>query len=92
MNADYIGRVVCSKSGRDEGRSFIIVGIINNDYVYISDGDLRRVEKPKKKKIRHLDITNISAEEIKNLIQIGERVENGMVRKFLQSINSNEEV
>lgn len=91
-NAEYIGNVALSKSGRDEGRYFIVVGIINDNYVYISDGDLRTIEKPKKKKIKHLNITNISADEIKNLLQAGERVSNSMVKKFLQYMNSSEEV
>jgi ribosomal protein L14E/L6E/L27E len=92
INTDYIGAVALSKSGRDEGRYFIITGIINNDYVYISDGDLRTVDKPKKKKIKHLYITNTVAEDIRNLLHAGEKVSNSAIRKYLQSMNSIEEV
>jgi ribosomal protein L14E/L6E/L27E len=92
MYANYIGKVVYSKSGRDKDRVFIILGIINNDYVYISDGDLRPVEKPKKKKIKHLIITDVVADEIKSLLQLEKRVSNGKISSFLQSMNSNEEV
>lgn len=92
INTDYIGKVAYSKSGRDEGRLFIILSIINDEFVYISDGDLRTVEKPKKKKIKHLDVKSITAEEISKLLRSGEEVTNNMVKKFLQSMNSNEEV
>lgn len=79
-----LGKVVHSKSGRDRNRYFIIVGILNADYVYISDGDLRKIEKPKKKKIKHLNFTDIIAEEIKELITEGKKVSNSKIRKFLQ--------
>ncbi|MCM0649417.1 KOW domain-containing RNA-binding protein [Clostridium swellfunianum] len=92
MSTDYIGRVVLSKSGRDEGRYFVIVDIINENYVYISDGDLRRLQKPKKKKIKHLIFTKHTSENIKNLLQEGDKVNNNAIRKYLQSMNSNEEV
>ena len=79
-----LGKVVHSKSGRDRNRYFIIVGILNADYVYISDRDLRKIEKPKKKKIKHLSFTDIIAEEIKELITEGKKVSNSKIRKFLQ--------
>ncbi|MCM8710775.1 KOW domain-containing RNA-binding protein [Clostridium sp. SYSU_GA19001] len=92
MFTDYVGRVAYSKSGRDAGRIFIITSIIDEDYVYITDGDLRPVEKPKKKKIKHLKITDITASEIKQLLKQGDKVSNRAVKKFLQSMSSNEEV
>ncbi len=92
INTDYIGRVAISKSGRDESKNFIIIGIINENYVYISDGDLRPVEKPKKKKIKHLTITDTVADYIKSLLQAGDKVNNSAIKKYLQSMNSNEEV
>jgi ribosomal protein L14E/L6E/L27E len=45
-----IGRVVYSKAGRDKDKHFVIVGILNTDFVYIADGSLRKITKPKKKK------------------------------------------
>lgn len=51
-----VGRVVFSKAGRDKGKYFIIVDIIDEQYVTVSDGDLRRLSSPKKKKLKHLDL------------------------------------
>lgn len=81
---NLLGKVVHSKSGRDRNRYFIIVGILNEDYVYISDGDLRKIEKPKKKKIKHLIFTDIIAQDIKELIASDKPVSNSKIRKFLQ--------
>ncbi|NMA06645.1 MAG: RNA-binding protein, partial [Ruminococcaceae bacterium] len=52
-----IGRAVISKKGRDKGRVFIVTGY-SDDYVLIADGKLRKVEKPKKKNKKHLQLTN----------------------------------
>ena len=50
-----LGELVCSKAGRDAGRKFVVVGIVDNRHVLISDGSLRKIEKPKKKKIKHIE-------------------------------------
>lgn len=46
---ELIGKIVYSKAGRDQGRMFIIFNVIDDNYVSIVDGDLRTVEKPKKR-------------------------------------------
>lgn len=91
-NLDFIGRLAYSLSGRDKDKLFIILGIINKDYVYISDGELRSTEKPKKKKLKHLKITSNTAEDIKSIILAGDKVSNSTVKKFIQLMNSKEEV
>lgn len=49
-----VGQVVRSKSGRDSGKIFLVYKIIDEDYVLIVDGKSRKLDKPKKKKIKHL--------------------------------------
>lgn len=78
-----LGQVVYSKAGRDKGKKFIIVGIIDKAYVLISDGNLRRLEKPKKKKIRHLEGTEDVIKEIGEKLRSGQKVTNSEVRKAL---------
>ena len=54
MNGDFpvvIGRLAVSRAGRDKGRCFVIVGIADDNSVYIADGDLRKTGKPKRKKL-----------------------------------------
>lgn len=92
LNNDYLGIVVYSKAGRDMDRKFIILDIINDDYVYICDGDLRTIEKPKKKRIKHLIITDIIAKDIKQELLSNKKVSNLQIKKFLQLIGTNREV
>lgn len=54
-----IGQIVKSKAGRDKKESFIVYEILNDNYVLIVDGRLRKISKPKKKKVKHLQKTNI---------------------------------
>ncbi|MDP4147402.1 MAG: KOW domain-containing RNA-binding protein [Bacillota bacterium] len=92
MDNSNLSRVVLSKAGRDAKKYLIIVGIKNDDYVYISDGRLRRTESPKLKKIKHLELTDMYSEEIKNILISGDKVSNIKILKFLQSITHNKEV
>jgi Ribosomal protein L14E/L6E/L27E len=89
---NYFGRVVSSKAGRDKDKFFIILGVLDDEYVYISDGLLRSVDKPKKKKVKHLALTNVIAEEIRNLLMSSEKVSNAVIRKILQSYDNDKEV
>lgn len=59
-----VGRIVRSKAGRDKGRMLCIVEVIDDEYVMVADGGLRKLEKPKKKKCKHLQMTNRKLEEI----------------------------
>ncbi len=51
------GMVVRSRAGRDADRWCVIVGLQGN-YALIADGALRRLAKPKRKKLMHLAKTN----------------------------------
>lgn len=88
----HIGRVVYSKCGRDSKKCFVVIGIINEEYVYIADGSLRTIQKPKKKKMKHLIQKSLVSEEIRDLVLNGEKISNSEIKKFLQSVDNNKEV
>lgn len=48
------GRVVLSTQGRDEGRYFVVLSVIDEQYVLMADGLTRKIDHPKKKKVKHL--------------------------------------
>ena len=51
------GQIVFSLRGRDKGKVMIVTAI-DGEYVYLVDGKLRPLTKPKKKKAKHIQITN----------------------------------
>ncbi|HEY9060285.1 MAG TPA: KOW domain-containing RNA-binding protein [Pseudobacteroides sp.] len=79
-----IGQVVYSKAGRDAGRKFIIISIPDESYVYISDGDLRKIEKPKRKKAKHLLITEEVVKPLSEKLLNKMQVTNSEVRRALE--------
>ena len=48
------GRVVLSTQGRDAGRYFIVLEVMDDQFVLMADGLTRKLDHPKKKKIKHL--------------------------------------
>ena len=50
------GQIVFSKRGRDKGKAMIVI-VFDGEYAYLVDGVLRLLEKPKKKKAKHIQPT-----------------------------------
>ncbi len=48
-----LGQVVLSKAGKDRG-SFYAIVLEDDEFAFIADGRLRKVEKPKRKRKKHL--------------------------------------
>lgn len=78
-----LGQIVFSKAGRDNGKKFIVVAILDGLNVLVSDGDLRRIEKAKKKKIKHLNLTQEVIQQIEEKLKNNLRVSNSEIRKAL---------
>ncbi len=83
MRALECGQIVRALAGRDKDKVFVVVGIIDDNSVYIADGAKRRIEAPKRKKIKHLQRYNkISATINKKLVN-GEVIDNSEIRTEL---------
>ena len=85
-----VGQFVRSRAGRDQGNIFIITKVIDEKFVEIVDGDLRRIEKPKRKKIKHLNIINELSEVIAEKIADSKKVSNLMVRREIEKLELKE--
>lgn len=57
-----IGKFATSKAGHDKSQLYIIVDA-DKEYVYLCDGRLKSVSKPKKKRIKHVQIINSTVDE-----------------------------
>ena len=86
----YPGLIVKSTAGRDKDKFFVILSMIDDIYCLIADGRTRKVDMPKKKKIKHLIATNICSEGIKEKLQTAQTVTNSMVRKELKAFEDGE--
>lgn len=64
------GQLVSSTQGRDTGRYYLVVGISEDGFILVTDGEYRGIEKPKKKNPKHLKIwPHLSAEIAKRLAE-----------------------
>ena len=85
-----VGRVVFSRAGRDQGHYFVIVDVIDEEYVAIANGCQRKVDNPKKKKIKHLVAKPELLEEIREKIFAKKRIFDSEVRNKLDAIGYQE--
>lgn len=52
-----IGMIVRSAAGHDRG-NFLVITAVEGDFAFIADGKERKLGKPKKKRLKHLKLTN----------------------------------
>ena len=83
------GEIVFSKMGRDQGRYYIVVDVDEN-FAFIADGKLHKVQKPKKKKFRHLISLGAKSTMIEEKIKNGEELTNPSLRKAISEYEKNE--
>lgn len=81
-----VGQLVKASCGRDEGRLFFIIKIVDEDFVLISDGKSRKLDKPKLKKIKHLNIHKFVHKEIKELLLNGNEITDSLIRAELNKL------
>ena len=77
--------LIVSKAGRDKGQLFYVIDT-DEQYVYLADGKSRRLEKPKRKKRKHVEQVPRTESRIAEKIRNGAKVLNSELRKELASI------
>ena len=69
MERYEVGMLARSKAGHDKGHVYVIYNI-EEAYVYLVDGEIRTIEKPKKKKKKHMQLI-LEKHELSNLDDVG---------------------
>lgn len=75
-----VGRFATSLAGHDVGRCYVIVGITDDGNVLLADGERRKVEKPKVKKLRHISISDMYSRPIAEVLFSGKTVSDAEIR------------
>ena len=78
------GQIVISKRGRDKGRVMVVVAV-DGEYAYLADGASRLLEKPKKKKSKHIQLTNTVLDLA---IPSGRALQDADIRKYLAAFQA----
>lgn len=75
-----IGQFAYSKAGHDKTQLYVIVAQ-EGDFVYLSDGRLKPLEKPKRKRRKHIQITKTTVEDsLCRRLEAGEPVRNEEIK------------
>ena len=78
---DLLGHLFVSLAGRDKDCICAVVGSSEDEgYVMIADGKMRKVENPKKKKLKHLKPIDVAPLE-------SERLTNRFIREAINELN-----
>lgn len=88
-NKPEIGQIVRVNRGRDSGKHAVIIGVVDQRYVWIADGGKRKFDEPKKKNIIHLELLPAISSEIADSLRETGRVTNGKLRFALHSYVDN---
>ena len=83
LDALKLGQVVMSTQGRDAGRLFNVVEVVDENYVLICDGALRKIDKPKKKKVKHLNPKQECISSLGGKLESGVKIFDAEIRKAL---------
>ena len=87
-----ISDVVVSTAGRDAGEWFYVIAQ-DPDFLYLANGKDRSLDKPKRKKRKHVQKVLRSETRVAAKIQTGDKVLNGELRRdlaFLARENASE--
>jgi ribosomal protein L14E/L6E/L27E len=81
-----LGQAVRSVAGRDAGKIFLLVGVVDDKNVLVVDGNLRKIESPKKKNIKHLQPHNYIDKVIQSKLLGNEKITNLEISSALTAL------
>ncbi len=80
-----LGSIVKSKAGHDRGSLLVVIGIeAGGEMLILADGKRRNVQKPKRKKLRHVIPTDGYSQRVGEILLSSGRLENSLVKKELK--------
>ena len=86
---DYqLGRVVYSRSGRDAGRCFVVVCQLEEGFVGIADGCIRKLANPKKKKLKHVQLIKQKDSDLAEKIEKNLFISNEEIKYAIKQIKT----
>lgn len=74
-----VGKFAKSKAGHDKDQIYVIVKE-DEEYVYLMDGKTKTVDKPKKKKKRHIQVILKEDENVSRKLQEKEALTNEEIK------------
>jgi len=86
MDDISISDIIVSTAGRDQGKLFYVLRT-DGVYVLIANGKDRKLEHPKRKKLKHVRFVARTESRVANKLRNGEKVLNSELRKDLAAMS-----
>ena len=83
-----IGQIVRSRAGRDKGKTYLVIRVLDERYVELADGSVRSVTDPKRKNILHLAPAGPPDVRVMEGLASGKGATNDEIIRALASIQS----
>lgn len=83
-----VGKIAVSMAGHDRGSAYVIIKE-ETEYVYLCDGGLKPMEKPKKKSKKHVAVNkSFDTGETGRRLLAGERVHDTEIKRIMKLYNT----
>lgn len=83
MDRFEVGMLAKALAGHDFGKIYVIIGV-DEDYVYLADGKVRTMEKPKKKKKKHVQLIRETQQTVVDKIRNNEKIQNEEIKRIIK--------
>lgn len=91
LKNELLGGLVVSISGRDSGKHFLVVQVVSEDYIMVSDGDVHKLAKPKRKNRKHVKFLGKRHETIANKLIEGTKVFDSEVYSGIKKLTTDDQ-
>lgn len=88
MQEFKVGDLVVSTAGHDMGRFYVIVEILDKNYVALADGKNKPITSPKKKKIKHILLLGQKDDDFEEKISQKDVDSNAYIKKILKNFEN----
>lgn len=88
MQEFVVGDLVVSTAGHDMGQFYVIVEIIDKNYVALADGKNKPITSPKKKKIKHILSLDCRDVDFEQKISKKDVDSNAYIKKILKNFEN----
>lgn len=88
MQEFKVGDLVFSTAGHDMGQFYVIVEILDKNYVALADGKNKPITSPKKKKIKHILSLGQKDDDFEEKISQKDVDSNAYIKKILKNFEN----
>ena len=83
MERFEVGMLAKSLAGHDFGKLYVIIKV-DSEYVYLVDGIIRTVDKPKRKKKKHVQVIREIQQTVVDKIQNNQVIQNEEIKRIIK--------